>query len=109
MAAQVAQDDLSTVYRAFFRIASPGFILKKASQVWRQYYDSGELDVLRSEHGSVDLEVLDFPTPNVAHCESVAGWVEQCIKMTGGDDVSVNHSSCRARGDERCLFELRWS
>ena len=39
---------------------------------------------------------------------SVAGWVEQCIKMTGANQAAVEHSSCRAQGDDRCLFELRW-
>ncbi|MCP4899554.1 MAG: hypothetical protein GY906_21520 [bacterium] len=109
MASQVAQDDLSTIYRAFIRVASPAFVLKKASHIWRQYYDSGDLQVLKDQPGEVLLEVCDMPNPQTAHCESISGWVEQCVRMTGAANAKVSHDSCRVRGDDRCIFNVRWS
>jgi hypothetical protein len=109
MAAQIAEDDLKTVYKAFFRIASPGYIITKASHVWQQYYDAGELVILKNEPNAVDLEIRKFPTPNRTHCESISGWIERCIAMTGAASVLVSHPECRAEGRARCIFEARWS
>ncbi len=108
MAGQVAQDNLTTVYKTFFRVATPSFILKRAVQIWHQYYDSGELLIVRNEPRLVDIEISDFETPHHIHCESIAGWVQRCIQMTGARDCTVQHSRCRTRGDESCLFEVRW-
>lgn len=108
MGAQVAEDDLSTVYRIFMRVASPSFILKKASHIWRQYYDVGELVVTRDQPDLAQFEICDMPNPDIAHCDSIAGWTQKCIEMTGASDVNVEHSTCRTRGDDQCIFEATW-
>ncbi len=108
MAGQVAEDDLSTVYKVFFKLASPGFIIEKAAQVWRQYYDSGEMVVLERQPGHAIMELRDFDSPNAVHCEMAAGWMERSIAMSGGKDVVLEHAPCRGRGGERCRFEARW-
>jgi len=108
MAGQIAQDDLSTIYKVFFRVATPAFILAKAGAVWRQYYDAGNLLVLGEQPGNVNLEIKGFPTPHRVHCESVAGWIDRCIKLTGASTVTVTHPECRAARDLRCLISAHW-
>ncbi len=109
LAGQVAEDDLKSIYKAFFRVASTGFIIGKAAQVWSQYYDSGKLNVLVREKNNVKLEISNFETPHQIHCESVAGWIHRTVELTGMEAVSVIHSECRAGGDDRCLFDATWS
>ncbi len=108
MAAQVAEDDMSTVYKVLFRFASPLFIVSRASEVWRNYYDSGLMQIMDSRANSALLEVRGFETPHPAHCESVAGWAQRVIEMTGKKDAMARHEECRAKGHERCVFELSW-
>jgi len=109
MAAQAAQDDLTTIYKVFFRIATPAFILSKARRIWSQYYDTGELVVVEHVAGRAIMEVRDFEAPHRAHCSSIAGWMQQCIVMTGASDAAVQHLSCRAQGDQRCMFSATWT
>ncbi len=108
MAAQVAEDDLASIYRAFLRVASPSFVLRHVGQIWKQYHDSGRVVVLRDEPAHVDLEVVGFDTPHHVHCDAVGGWMERCVQMTGVKGAKVTHPSCRARGADRCLYEVRW-
>jgi hypothetical protein len=108
MAGQIAQDDLSSIYKVFFRVASTAFIVGRASAVWRQYYDAGDLVVLGDQPGKLDLEIRGFPTPHTVHCESVAGWMERCVALTGASSASVSHPECRAAGGRACLFTALW-
>ncbi len=109
ISAHAAELHLNGIYRAFFRVASSSFILRKASQLWRQYYDAGEAVVLVNESRHVVIEVANFPTPDRTHCESIAGWFERTAELTGAKNVVARHDECRGRGGARCVFDVAWS
>ena len=109
LAAQVAEDDLSTVYKIFFKLASPAYTIEKAMEVWRQYHDSGRLQVVERGPGLVVAHLVDFEAPHAAVCASTVGWVERFMHLAGAEDVRVTHPSCLAAGGERCEFVLRWT
>ncbi len=107
-AAQTAEDDLSTVYKLFFRLLQPMFIFQKASQIWRSYYDSGRLETSSPAKNVVEIEIAAFQTPRWAHCESVLGWAQRSVELTGVKDVRAEHLECRERGAARCRMRLSW-
>lgn len=109
LAGEVAKADLKTVYKVFFKFASPNFIIEKAAQVWRRYYDSGEMVIVHNRPGDVHAEVRGFETPHRTHCLSVQGWVQQTLRMSGAADCVVTHTRCRARGEPVCEFTARWT
>ena len=107
-AAQTAEDDLSTVYKLFFRFLQPMFIFQKASQIWQSYYDSGRLETNSAAKNVVEIEIAAFQTPRWAHCESVLGWAQRSVELTGVKDVRAEHLECRDRGAARCRMRLSW-
>ena len=109
IAGQTAEDDLSTVYKVFFKLLQPMYIINKAAQLWSSYYSSGKLNTTQVNPNAVELEVLDFESPHWAHCESVLGWAERSIQMTGVKGVRADHLECRGRGGRRCRMHLSWS
>jgi hypothetical protein len=108
IAGQSAEDDMRTIYKVFFRMMQPLFIVKKASQVWRQHYDSGRLVVVREGECDAELEILDFETPHAVHCESIRGFCLRTTQMTGVANARAVHTQCRAKGDARCVFLMSW-
>lgn len=107
VAGQTAEDDLSTVYKVFFKFAKPSFIISKAASLWRQYYDTGQLHVT-SQPGFCELELIDFGEPSFVHCESVIGWAMRSIELTGAKNVKGEHVSCRDKGEKRCVLRVTW-
>mgnify|MGYP006305373267 CR=1 FL=1 len=103
-----AQRVLPTVYRVFYRIGSPDFIITQAARVWRQYYNSGRLSLERIGPKRVDLLILEFETPAVEHCLSIQGWLEKTLELSGGRDIKVHHSECRTRGHADCRYQAEW-
>jgi uncharacterized protein (TIGR02265 family) len=108
LGAEVARTDLKTVYKVFYRIASPNFVVSKATQVWSRYYDSGELTVLQNDPGKVRIELRSFASPNKTHCQSVTGWMRETLHMSGAQECQVTHPRCRTRGDAICEYVATW-
>ena len=108
MAAQTAEDDLSTVYKVFFKFLQPMFIFGKAASLWSSYYTSGKLQATEKAPGDIELEILDFETPSFAHCESVVGWAQRSIELTGVKSVRADHLECRGKGARRCRMHFTW-
>jgi hypothetical protein len=107
--ASCADYDLRGVYRVFVRFTSIDFVIERSGKVWRQYYDSGDLVILETESRHVAFELREFAAPHRGHCGTVLGWSERAAELSGVAEVRGAHSSCRARGDHRCVFEIGWS
>ncbi len=109
MAGDVAQADLRTVYKVFFRIASPHYIIGKCTTVWRQYYDSGEMLLTETADNFARFEVRDFELPHRTHCLCVLGWMQRTLELTGVKNAKVVHERCRVTGAPSCVFAATWS
>jgi hypothetical protein len=42
------------------------------------------------------------------HCESSAGYYEQCARMHGAVEVTVEQTSCQCLGASSCVFAIEW-
>lgn len=103
-----AESGIKTVYKIFFRVADVGFILKRASNIFSNYYDSGVMTVENQERNGASVVVRGFDQPCPYFCDRVLGWVERLLELTGVKNVRVDHPKCRVRGDDRCEFRGRW-
>ena len=107
-----AQVNLPTLYRIFYMLGSPAFIVKRAARVWDVHYSSGRLDVDTTKEPdgweSARLRLVGFQTPHAAHCASVLGWCEESVRMSGGTQVTAEETRCRTRGDSLCEIVARW-
>jgi hypothetical protein len=97
------------VYKVFFKFLQPMFIFGKAAQLWSSYYTSGKLKATQIAPGDIELEILEFETPHWAHCESVLGWAQRSIELTGVKNVGAQHLECRGKGASRCHMRFSWA
>ena len=103
-----ADANLTTIYRLFYKVGTTKWILERASRLWGMHYDSGRLIVRRFPGKEVEMEIKDFATPHRVHCDSVHGWAERSLELSGADEALVDELACRARGDDRCRFRAVW-
>lgn len=102
-----AEAGVRGVYKVFFRVGSPQFIISRASRVFGSYYDTGEIRVVESRAGRAVLEVENFEG-SPEFCERILGWMERTMEMAGAKNLVPRHSRCRHRGDPACRFEGDW-
>lgn len=104
-----ADEALTTIYRIFFKVGSPQFVVSKAASIFRTYYDGGHLRATVAEPGRAVLELHGFPQPARELCARVTGWIERTVELAGATRLTVTHDACVSLGAAACRFEARWS
>ena len=99
---------MTTVYKIFFKLGSPQFVVSRAARVWRTYYDSGEMHAVTAEPGHAVIDLSGFADPVPDLCERLIGWMSRSVELAGGRDLRSAHSLCVLRGDAVCRFEGWW-
>ena len=97
------------LFHMFIRLGSVGWVLNRASRLWRENFSAGSFEV-RTESAThvVEAEIVDFPQPHLAHTYSVIGFAVGCVEMSGGKNVHGELVSCRSMGADRTLIRIRW-
>jgi len=108
MGAASADYGLSTVYKIFFKIGSPQFIISRGSRVFSSYYQQGRLEVTEAGAGFANCELRDFRDSSPEYCERIFGWITRTLELCGAHDVRAAHVTCVHRGDPVCRFEGTW-
>ena len=103
-----AETNLPMLYRIFYKFGSVHYLLAKAASLWSAHYDSGHAKTTSFE-GGVGFSVHDFATPHPVHCVSVLGWAEQSVALTGATVLEASEPTCRSRGDDACVFKIRYT
>lgn len=103
-----ADANLTTIYRLFYMVGTVKWIIDRAARLWDLHYDSGKLLVIRQPGNDVEMRIVKFETPHRVHCLSVMGWAERSVELSGGKDVRLVETACRARGDGDCSFRVTW-
>ena len=103
-----ADYSLSTVYKIFFKVGSPQFIIGRAATVYGNFYSSGEMKVLDSGKGFANVQITGFAEPCDEYCQRVWGWMVRMLELTGARNIKAVHSKCRLKGDALCLYNGTW-
>jgi hypothetical protein len=98
-----------TLVRAALYLAQPEFFFRRIAGLWRQFNDEGEMRVQSLEEHTSSLEVTGLKSPNATFCAVLTGWTRQMAISLGAQNPAVRHVRCRARGDARCLWDIRWT
>jgi hypothetical protein len=99
---------LTTIYKIFFKVGSPQFIITRAASVYGSYYSAGGAKVTESGRGFAILELDPFPEPCEEYCHRVWGWVDRMLELSGASRVESKHEVCQAKGDPQCRIEGHW-
>lgn len=104
-----ADANLKTVYRLFYKVGTPRWVVSRAARLWGAHYDTGQLTLVEDRPRRIVMEIEGFDTPHRVHCLSVAGWAEQSVAISGGKDSQCDSVECRAEGGARCLLLATWT
>lgn len=70
-----AKASFSTIYKVFFRLGRPGYIISKAASLFGRFASQGKLSVLDNEKNLVSLRLADFDYQHSEFCgHRLRGW-----------------------------------
>jgi hypothetical protein len=101
----VAKDNLTGIYKIYVKMTSINGLLKRADQIWKQYFNSGSVKTLLTEPNHFQFEVLDHhPYPDT--CIGVLGWLDMFMEVYKRKGVA-SHPECKRSGHSRCIFDIK--
>jgi serine/threonine protein kinase len=102
-----AEHDLKRIHRVFLRLANPAFVLEKAMDLWKRFFSTGRWDERRVERGA-EAELVDWDAAHELTCRNLLAYLHRMFELVGAKGVTSRHPECRARGDARCFYSVRW-
>jgi hypothetical protein len=101
--------DFTGVYRFFVKLGSPTFVLSRAAQLWKTYYDGGTLEVtqLPRVDGLTHAEArLTAFVPWPAFGSLLQAFIEHIVFLTGGRQLTVRRTDAMRNGELTVSFDL---
>lgn len=103
-----AEHGLKTVYKIFFKVADPHFIITRASKIFSNYFDSGSMEVVSLEPRGAHIRIRGFNQPCQTFCDRAMGWMERTLELAGAKSVAITHPKCVVQGGAWCDYVGRW-
>ena len=105
-----AKELLTVMNRWLLRLMSPSFFLQNAPRLFSFYYEGGRLVADRIEDGHAAMSLWADAFYPAWFEGAVPGWLEEALRLTGAEEVSVKHLPPEGDGlaTFRHGYEIRW-
>ncbi len=103
-----ADQNLTTLHKAFVTPNDPQLFLSKASQIYAMYYQTGRREYQKTGEKEAVLTTYDAETFSAPDCLTVVGWHRRALELCGATGVTAVEEECRATGGAVCRYRLRW-
>ncbi|HEX7479072.1 MAG TPA: ATP-binding protein [Polyangiales bacterium] len=111
-AASISPRYLGVIYPLFRAFGSPALVYDQVVHTGPRFNKVGRYSLLERKPGFVRLDyrpVAGAPRDSTAwFCRSRQAQLACAPRLFGLDVAQVAHPSCLARGDDSCIYELRW-
>jgi hypothetical protein len=109
MGNEMTKRDLSGIYRAVIRIASPAIVIASAARIFSRYLRPGKMSIIEQGDGFARVlaeECYDF---DENMWNDVIGGCEAALELTGSKIVRVRVEEGGQDGDTRTVFTGSWT
>ena len=100
------------VQRPYVKEGDPHFLLRNVPRMYASQHSDGTRTYEQTGATSAvvrHLQAGEASEADADDCLTVQGWLKRAIEISGGRDVRVEETQCRARGGSSCEFTCRWS
>lgn len=106
----IADRSLNTMYKTFFRLTSPSFVIKNYPRLWDRFFTAGTVEVPMSKKNQAHIKFilpevfLDWLTP------ACLGYSRKAVEMAGGQFFTMRQLDKKQIQNDlwEILYELGW-
>ena len=102
-----AKTALTGLYKIFVLVATPAFMIKRASRVIATYYEPTQLEVVEDQPKSMVLRCTQLPVKSELIEYRIAGWMEQALEICGCKNLKVNITKSFSKSDS-FVVDIQW-
>ncbi len=97
------------VQRPYVKEGDPHFLLRNVPRMYASQHSDGTRTFEQTGATSAVVRHVQAGEVDADDCLTVQGWLKRAIEISGGREVRVEETQCRARGGSSCEFTCRWS
>jgi hypothetical protein len=98
---------LSSAYRLLFKFGDVDHLLDRASTAWATNFDEGEIEVRRTQGGSIVLDLVGLQDVSPTACWVIKGWMERAAELSGEDRFECTMQIAPQDG-VLCRWRFKW-
>ncbi|NJK86082.1 MAG: hypothetical protein HC906_09085 [Bacteroidales bacterium] len=99
---------LKGFYKVFLLVASPNFLMNRASRMFSTFYEPSEIIVIANRPNTATLRIVKFEGIDTALEYRIAGWIKKALILANCKDPSFKIMKSMAKGDEYTDMEFSW-
>ncbi len=104
-----AEVALKGVYKVFLLVATPAFLIKRASKIIATYYNPSEVEAFDTSKKSASIRISHFDEINHALEIRIAAWCQKALELTGCSEVEYNVKNSLLNNDPYTEIAFNWS
>jgi hypothetical protein len=100
---------LKGFYKVFLLVASPNYLINRASKIFSTFYDPSEISVIKQDSNHAVLQILKFDEIDMALEYRIAGWVKRALEMANCKEPYYEFGKRLSKGDDFTDIKFGWS
>jgi hypothetical protein len=103
-----AETALRGFYRIFLLVASPQFLVQRASKIFTTYYYPSEVEAMEIDSNSAILRINRFDEIDETIEYRIAGWVKKALEMVSCREPEYLFQKALSKGDDATEILFSW-
>lgn len=103
-----ALESLSGIYKAFIRIAKPGFLLNQYRSIFSAYYRGADISYQKHAEREYSFLIGTFKKEEEPVVFRIAGWMQGALELTRSDNIDIRVKRVAGLKPGSFLLFVRW-
>jgi hypothetical protein len=99
---------LKGFYKVFLLIASPQFLLQRASKIFTTFYEPSEIEASITGSNDAILRIVRFDEIDEAIEYRIAGWIKRALELANCHEPDYEIKKSMAKGDNTTEIYFHW-
>ena len=103
-----AETALKGFYKVFLLIASPQFLLQRASKIFTTFYDPSQIEASITDNNNAILKIISFEDIDESVEYRIAGWIRKALELANCRQPAYEITKFLSKGDGFTEIHFHW-
>ncbi|HKV62785.1 MAG TPA: hypothetical protein VJO16_12775 [Candidatus Acidoferrum sp.] len=105
----IIERQLRGIYKAFVKLGSPEFVIKRIAAVHATYFQGVPIEVKLEGQGKATIKYMGFQKQHRIMGFAIIGFFKKALEISGAKNVVLHFTTPIEEGKEYCELSLAWS
>ncbi len=103
-----AESALRGIYKVFLLIASPQYLVQRASKIFTTYFDPSNIEAKQVNSHSIEVRISSFDSIDENIEYRIAGWIRKALELANCEEPQYIINKSLAKGDTCTEILITW-